>query len=142
MKSYHLARITGLVLCAGLAACSTPQEGKKANELTQKTVEYSCSAQAQQALSVQYTFQGADAVTAKLIYNNQAIDLTRDTGSKTDMVGIAFTGSGYTWTTDKFTLENVGEANGNMLTQQGEQDVNGKTMPVNNILAKSCKVRH
>jgi hypothetical protein len=58
------------------------------------------------------------------------------------MVGIAFTGSGYTWTTDKFTLENVGEANGNMLTQQGEQDVNGKTMPVNNILAKSCKVRH
>lgn len=135
----HLSAALGLVLCGGLAACSSTP--KDTATLTQKTVEYSCGAEGQQALSVQYTFQGAEPMAAKVVYNNQAIDLTRETSDKADLVGNTFRGNGYTWTTDKFTVENVQSKNGNMLTQDGRQTVNGNTVAVSNILAKQCKVR-
>jgi hypothetical protein len=35
----------------------------------------------------------------------------------------------------------VQSKNGNMLTQDGRQTVNGNTVAVSNILAKQCKVR-
>lgn len=134
----HLSSALGLVLCAGLAACSTT---KDAGELTQKNVEYTCGTDGQQALSVQYTFQGNEPIGAKVVYKDQAIDLNRETSGKADIVGNTFKGNGYTWSTQKFTLENVGSVSGDMLTQDGTQTVNGNKVAVSNILAKQCKVR-
>lgn len=141
MNTRHLTRIAAFSLCTGLAACASPDHGKKAEELSQKTVHYECGAHGQQALDVQYTFQGSDPVTAKIVYDNQAIDLTRDTGSKTDMVGNTFTGNGYAWSTDKFTRDDVQHANGSMLTQDVEQNVGGRNAPMHTILVKDCKAK-
>lgn len=140
MTKYPLSGALAAVMCATLAACSTTGNADKVNQLSQKTVQYQCSAQGQRTVSleVQYTFQGNDPVTAQVIYDNQAIALTRATNSKTDMVGDTFTGNGYTWTTGKFTQENAGQVNGNMLTRQ-ETSVNTTGAPVNTILARNCR---
>ena len=133
-----LIATTGIVLCAGLAACTTPRD---ATQLSQKTVHYACGPQgAQQPLTVQYTFQGGEALAAKVIYNTQAVDLTRATASNADMVGNTFRGNGYTWTTDKFNYDTVGETHGNMLTQDVVQTVNGQQTTVSNIIANNCMV--
>ncbi|UYO93271.1 hypothetical protein [Pollutimonas sp. M17] len=132
----NLTAIAGVMMCIGLAACSTP---KDARELSQKTVEYGCGPGSNQALSVQYTFQGEEALAAKVIYQNQAVDLTRATTSNADMVGNTFRGNGYTWTTDKFTRENAGEAEGRMLTQDAQQTLGSTTSSVGNVLVKDCR---
>ncbi|WP_397475563.1 hypothetical protein [Pusillimonas sp.] len=127
-----------VVLCAGLAACAAPRD---TTQLSQKTVHYACGPQgAQQPLTVQYTFQGAEALAAKVIYNTQAVDLTRATASNADMVGNTFRGNGYTWTTDKFNYDTVGQTQGNMLTQDVVQTVNGQQTTVSNIIANNCMV--
>lgn len=133
----NLIALSGVILCAGLAACGTP---KDARELSQKTVEYRCGASGEQPLSVQYTFQGKEPLGAKVVYQNQAVDLTRATTSNADMVGNTFRGNGYTWTTDKFDFDNVGTVNGNMLTRDASQTVNGQNTAVSNILVKDCRV--
>ncbi len=133
----NFAIIGSVILCAGLAACGTP---KDAQELSQKTVEYRCGAGGDQPLSVQYTFQGNEPLAAKVVYNNQAIDLTRTTSNNTEVIGNTFRGNGYTWTTEKFTSDNVNTVNGNMFTQETTQVVNGQNSAVSNILAKDCKV--
>jgi hypothetical protein len=142
MITRPLTCIAAVSLCAGLAACASTGHDMKPQELSQKTVHYECGAHGQQALDVQYTFQGSDPVAAKLIYNSQAIDLTRDTGSKTDMVGDTFTGNGYTWATEKFTRDDTSRARGSMLTQDTQQPAaNGQGAALtHNILAKDCKV--
>ncbi|HEY9573681.1 MAG TPA: hypothetical protein VIR76_11245 [Pusillimonas sp.] len=134
----NLTAIAGVIACLGLAACSTP---KDAQQLSQKTVEYGCGPGADQPLSVQYTFQGDEPLAAKVIYQNQAVDLTRATTSNADMVGNTFRGNGYTWTTEKFTREDVGTVNGNMLTQDTQQVVNGQSPSVSNVLVKDCKAQ-
>jgi membrane-bound inhibitor of C-type lysozyme len=131
-----LTAISGVILCAGLAACTTP---KDTQELSQKTVEYRCGPGGEQPLSVQYTFQGTEPLAAKVIYRNQAVDLTRATTSNADMVGNTFRGNGYTWTTDKFTFDTVGTVKGNMLTQDSQQAVGGQTTAVSNIIVKDCQ---
>src|SRR3546814_7738756 len=83
----NLTAIAGVIACLGLAACSTP---KDAQQLSQKTVEYGCGPGADQPLSVQYNFQGDEPLAAKVIYQNQAVDMTRATTSKPDMVGNTF----------------------------------------------------
>ncbi len=134
----NLTAIAGVMMCVGLAACSTP---KDARELSQKTVQYGCGPGSDQPLSVQYTFQGDEPLAAKVIYQNQAVDLTRATTSNADMVGNTFRGNGYTWTTEKFTRENAGQVNGNMLTQETQQVASGKTSSVGNVLVKDCKAQ-
>jgi membrane-bound inhibitor of C-type lysozyme len=134
----NLTAIAGVMMCVGLAACSTP---KDARELSQKTVEYGCGPGANQPLTVQYTFQGEEALAAKVIYQNQTVDLTRATTSNADMVGNTFRGSGYTWTTEKFTRENAGQVNGNMLTQDAQQTATGTASSVGNVLVKDCKAQ-
>ncbi|RTZ41638.1 hypothetical protein EKL30_13840 [Candidimonas sp. SYP-B2681] len=133
----NLIALSGVFLCAGLAACGTP---KDAQELTQKTIQYRCGASGQQRLAVQYTFQGAEALNAKVVYNKQSLDLARDNSSTADMVGNTFRGSGFTWTTDKLTPENASTVHGNTLTQEAPKVINGQKVVVNNILAKDCKV--
>ena len=126
-------------MCAGLAACSAPRD---AQELSQKTVQYGCGPGGSQPMSVQYTFQGKEALAAKVIYQNQAVDLTRSTASNADVLGNTFRGNGYTWTTDKFDYDTVGQVAGKMLTQDVQQYANnppGQPAPVSNILVKDCR---
>lgn len=132
----NLTVIAGLILCGGLTACVAPRD---AQELSQKTVEYGCGPGADQPMTVQYTFQGPEALAAKIIYRNQAVDLTRATTNNADMVGNTFRGNGYTWTTDKFTWDDVNTVNGKMLTQDTAQVVNGQSSMVGNVLVKDCK---
>lgn len=134
----NLTAVAGVILCAGLAACSTPQ--KSTQELSQQTVEYNCGQGSTQPLSVLYTFQGDEPLAAKVVYNNQAVDLTRATTSNVDMVGNTFRGNGYTWTTEKFVRGDVGTVNGKMLTQETQQVVSGQTSTVSNVLVKDCRV--
>ncbi|AHG64965.1 ACP-like domain-containing protein [Advenella mimigardefordensis] len=133
-----LTTLAGLVLCAGLAACSTSNENGK--DLTQQTVEYTCGQGNTQPVSVQYTFQGEEPLAAKVVYANQAMELTRATTSNSDMVGNTFRGNGYTWTTDKFTREDVSSVNGKMLTQDAQQRAGVPGSTVGNVLVKDCKV--
>ena len=130
--------LTGLALCAGLAACSTSNEIGK--DLSQKTVEYSCGQGSTQPLSVQYTFQGEEALGARVVYASQAVELTRATTSNADMVGNTFRGNGYTWTTDKFTRGDVATVDGKMLTQEVQQRGGAQASTVSNVLVKDCKV--
>ena len=127
-----------VMLCAGLAACGTT---KDASRLSQQTVEYACGNEGEQPLTVQYTFQGEDPLAAKVILGDRAIDLNRDTSNKADMVGNTFKGNGFTWTTDKFTAEDVRSVDGNMLTQDSMQTGQGAATATSKILAKQCKVR-
>lgn len=132
-----LTMTAGIIVCAGLTACVAPRDPQ---ELSQKTVQYRCGANSEAPMAVQYTFQGRDPMTAKIMYNNQAVDLPRVTGSNADLVGNTFRGGGYTWTTDKFDVDSVANVNGNMLTQDVQQTVNGQPTAVSNILLNFCKV--
>ncbi len=126
----------GVVLCAGLAACGTTRDE---GELAQKTVEYQCGSGDGQALTAQYTFQGQEALGAKVVFGNKVVDLTRTTTSNADMVGNTFRGNGYTWTTDKFTFDTAGEAKGTMLTQDETAGQAGSNQAAATVLARDCK---
>lgn len=143
MIKHYLTGAAGVALCVTLAACSTTDSHPNAaNQLAQKTVRYECSAQGQRGinLEVQYTFQGTDPVTAQVVYDNQAIAMTRDTNSKANLVGATFTGEGYTWTTGPFTVDNAEKVNGNMLTRS-DAAANAGGQHINTILARNCAVR-
>lgn len=140
MNKYHLTGALGLILCAGLTACSTTHDGQA--ELSQKTVRYECtdSGKHEVDLNVQYTFQGSRPVQAQIIYNAQVITLMHNTGGKADMVGETFSGNGYTWSTGAFTYDNAYDVDGDMLTQSTVQTSNGQTTSADTILARDCEV--
>ena len=126
----------GIALCAGLAACSST---KDAQHLSQKTVEYACGPESV-PLSAQYTFQGEQALAARVLYMNQVIELNRATANNADMVGNTFRGGGYTWTTDKFVEGDVEDAKGLMLTRESAQPGAAQASNVGSMLARDCKV--
>ena len=113
MKKTQALLFAGIA-AIGLAGCAGSPDSR---ELSQQTVEYGCGPGGEQPLTVQYTFQGQDALSARIVHMNQAIDMTRVTSSHADMVGNTFRGGGYTWITDKFDIDDVDEVDGNMLTQ-------------------------
>src|SRR5690554_1080033 len=67
MKKPYMFLLAGMVL--GLAGCAGTADRQ---ELSQKTVEYGCGPGGEQPLTVQYTFRGEEAVSARLIYMTQA----------------------------------------------------------------------
>lgn len=113
MKKTQMLLFAGIA-AIGLAGCAGSPDSR---ELSQKTVEYRCGPGGEQPLTVQYTFQGEEALSARLVHMNQAIDMTRVTSGHADMVGNTFRGGGYTWVTGKFDVDDVDEVNGDMLTQ-------------------------
>lgn len=144
MIKRYLTASAGAALCVTLAACSTtPRHNPNAdNQLVQKTVHYECHAPGDRRvnLEAQYTFQGTGAVTAQVIYDDQAIPMTRDTNSKANLVGDTFTGNGYTWTTGQFTVDTAEKVNGNMLTRSDAVAASGGGH-ANTILARNCVVQ-
>lgn len=107
--------LAALVAAAGLTACTTPHSP---NQLAQKTVNYQCGPGGQDPLTVQYTFQGRDALSARIIYQNQVVLLPRATATNLDMVGNTFRSDNYTWTTEAFEYDTVDSARGDMLTRE------------------------
>jgi membrane-bound inhibitor of C-type lysozyme len=132
-----LTLVAGLTLCAGLAACATPRD---AQQLSQKTVEYACGVEST-PVTAHYTFQGGQALAARVIHQNQVIELDRSTTNNTDIVGNTFRGGGYTWTTEKFDEGTVQQAKGTMLTRDAA--LQGAVQPANvdTMLLRDCVVR-
>jgi len=127
-----------LIGCAALTACTTPNNP---NELSQHSVSYLCSGpNGQHPLTVQYTFQGDEPLSARLSDQVQSVELQRATNTNAGMVGNTFTGNGYTWTTAKFSPNDLDEAKGKMLTRDVQQQVNGQTNTIDTILAQDCDV--
>lgn len=111
----NLSLIAAAVAVAGLAACAAPHDP---NQLSQKTVNYQCGPGGQDPLTVQYTFQGRDALSARIVYQNQVVQLPRSTATNVDMVGNAFRSDNYTWITQAFDYDSVDSARGEMLTRE------------------------
>lgn len=142
INRFRWTPVLGIALCATLTACSTTGNPSNDNQLAQKTVRYECNAHGQRSvnLEVQYTFQGVEPVTAQVIYDDQAISMTRDTNSKANLVGDTFTGEGYTWTTGQFTVANADKVDGTMLTRS-DASSGHPGEHINTILARGCAVR-
>ena|SRR5690554_2522915 len=102
------------VAAMALAGCGSSPDSR---ELTQKTVEYECGPGGEQPLTVQYTFHGEEAQSARIVYMNQAVDMVRVTVGHADRAGNTFRGAGYTWTTGAFDIDDVDDVDGDMLTQ-------------------------
>ncbi len=143
-----LSVLGALVIVTGLAACTTPHSP---DHVSQATVNYQCGPGGQDPLTVQYTFQGGEALSARVIYQNQVVVLPRSTASNADMVGNTFRSDNYTWVTQKFDYDTVGEARGDMLTREivppvtttpsygtGVVPVPTPTDEVSNIIVRDC----
>ena len=113
MKKTHMFLLAG-VTAIGLAGCASSPDSQ---QLSQKTVEYDCGPGGEQPLSVQYTFRGDEALSARVVHMNQVVDMARVTSGNAEMVGNTFRGGGYTWVTGKFDRDDVDEVDGEMLTQ-------------------------
>jgi len=150
MKKTHILLVT--VLAAGtLAGCAGSSDSQ---QLSQKTVEYACGPGGEQPLTVQYTFRGDEAVSARVIHVNQTVEMVRLNTTHSDMVGNTFRGGGYTWTTGRFDHGDVNDVDGDMLMQDalpsagpGYSTAQGAASPtgaatgtVGNILLRDCRV--
>ncbi len=142
MKKSYMLLLAGVAV-AGLAGCAGSPDSQ---QLSQKTVEYGCGPGGEQPLTVQYTFRGDEALSARVLHMNQAVDMTRVTSSNADMVGNTFRGGGYTWVTGKFDRDDVDEVDGDMLTQDSPAGAAaagaavGNTGMVGTVLLRNCRV--
>lgn len=146
MKKTHMLLLSGAAAIA-LAGCAGPRDSE---QLSQKTVEYGCGPGGEQPLTVQYTFRGNEAISARVIHMNRAVDMTRVTSGNADMVGNTFRGGGNTWVTGKFDRDDVDEVNGDMLLQDTPASAQGgaygaaASAPAGmagTILLRDCRVR-
>lgn len=103
-----------VALSTVLGACAAP---RSPDQLAQKTINYQCGPGGQDLLTVQYTFQGNEALSARVIYQNQVVMLHRATAANTDMVGNTFRSDNYTWITENFDYSTAESARGDMLTR-------------------------
>lgn len=109
----NLKLLGAFAVIAGLTACAAP---RSPDQLSQVTIDYRCGPGGQDPLTVQYTFQGSQAQSARVIYQGQVVMLPRSTVGNADMVGNTFRSNNYTWLTQTFDIDTVGEARGEMLT--------------------------
>lgn len=99
-----------------------------------KEVAYKCGNK--NPLHVMYGFKNGEVVIAQVKYLNKlSPGLFRVTGNQDSNM---FTGNGITWVAEKANAANVDKVNGNMLTQEGIETVNGKQHQVSQIVARSC----
>ncbi|WP_107879553.1 Sec-independent protein translocase family protein [Neisseria animaloris] len=101
-----------------------------------KEVAYKCGNKGQNPLTVMYGFKGGEVVVAQVKYQNKlSPGLFRVIGNND---GNVFTANGITWSTGKADAANVDKVDGNMLTQEGVETVNGKPTQVSQIVTKYC----
>ena len=98
-----------------------------------KEVAYKCG---KNPLNVMYGFKNGEVVIAQVKYQNKlSPGLFRVTGNQDANV---FTANGITWAAEKATAANVDKVNGNMLTQEAVETVNGKQQQVSQIVTRMC----
>ncbi len=149
MTKTHMMLLAGVTALA-LAGCAGPRDSQ---QLSRQTVEYGCGPGGEQPLTVQYTFRGDEAVSARVIHMNQAIDMMRVATGNADMVGNTFRGGGHSWVTGKFDRDDVDEVDGDMLMRdaapggmpQGAPGYGaaqgGQAGMMGTILLRNCQVR-
>lgn len=103
-----------LAVSVVLGGCAAP---RSPDQLSQVTINYQCGPGGQNPLTVQYTFQGDEALSARVIYQGQVVMLRRVTASNADIVSNTFRSDNYTWITQKFDYSTVSSARGDMLTR-------------------------
>lgn len=101
-----------------------------------KEVAYKCGDKGQNKLNVMYGFKGNDVVVAQVKYQGKlSPNLMRVVD---DNDSNSFFGNGIRWTAGKADASNVDQVDGNMLTQEAVETVNGQQTPVSQIVTKSC----
>lgn len=115
---------TVLAVALGLTACTAP---RTPDQISQVSIDYRCGPGGQTPLTVQYTFQGEEPLAARVIYQNQVVELPRSTAKHADMAGNTFRSDSYTWLTQTFDYDNVGSARGEMLTREVVPSVTNNT---------------
>lgn len=101
-----------------------------------KEVAYKCGNKGQNSLNVMYGFKNGKVVVAQVKYQDKVSpNLLRVVDDKDQNV---FTSQGISWIADKATAANVDKVNGNMLTQEGVETVNGQQQQVSQIVTKYC----
>lgn len=101
-----------------------------------KEVAYKCGTNGRNPLTVMYGFKDGEVVVAQVKYQNKISPGLFRVIDNNDMN--VFTGENVTWAADKANAANVDKVNGNMLTQEVMQTVNGKQMQVSQIVTRMC----
>ncbi|UOO81485.1 hypothetical protein LVJ83_11160 [Uruburuella testudinis] len=103
-----------------------------------KEVAYKCGEKGQNPLTVMYGFKDNQVVVAQVKFQDKlSPGLFRVIGDNDQN---SFTANGITWATDKATPATVDKVDGNMLTQQAVETVNGQQQQVSQIVTKYCKL--
>lgn len=103
-----------------------------------KEVAYKCGDKGQNPLTVMYGFKNNQVVVAQVKYQEKlSPGLFRVIGDNDQNT---FTANGITWSAGKATPDNVDKVDGNMLTQQAVETVNGQQQQVSQIVTKYCKL--
>ncbi|MBF0803476.1 MULTISPECIES: hypothetical protein [unclassified Neisseria] len=101
-----------------------------------KEVAYKCGNKGQNPLNVMYGFKNGEVVVAQVKYQNRlSPGLMRVVGNDDQNI---FAGGGITWAAGKATAANVDKVDGNMLTQEAVETVNGRQQQVSQIVTRSC----
>ncbi|MCS4533589.1 hypothetical protein [Neisseria montereyensis] len=101
-----------------------------------KEVAYKCGNNGQNPLTVMYGLKDGEVVVAQVKYQNKTSPGLFRVIDNNDMN--VFVGENITWATDKANAANVDKVNGNMLTQEVMQTVNGQQMQVSQIVTRMC----
>lgn len=103
-----------------------------------KEVAYKCGDKGQNPLTVMYGFKDNQVVVAQVKYQEKlSPGLYRVIGDNDQNT---FTANGITWSANKSTPANVDKVDGNMLTQQAVETVNGQQQQVSQIVTRYCKL--
>lgn len=101
-----------------------------------KEVAYKCGDKGQNKLNVMYGFKGNDVVVAQVKYQDKlSPNLLRIVDDNDQN---SFFGNGIRWSAGKADAATVDQVDGNMLTQEGVEVVNGQQTPVSQIVTKYC----
>ncbi|KPN72673.1 hypothetical protein [Neisseria sp. 83E34] len=101
-----------------------------------KEVVYKCGDKGQNKLNVMYGFKGNDVVVAQVKYQDKlSPNLLRVVD---DNEQNRFFGNGVVWSSGKADATNVDKVDGNMLTQEAVEVVNGQPTQVSQIVTKYC----
>ncbi|HFC8517223.1 TPA: hypothetical protein ACFP41_000056 [Neisseria weaveri] len=150
--------VPAAILMATLTACSTPMQKpvkadaakataaqtapKASNESVKieasKEVAYACGPSGKEKLRVTYGISKNEVVVAQVLFREKASPILFRVNSQTD--SNTFANQGITWSAEKADAANLDKVDGNMLTQEAVEVVNGKKTQVSQIVTKYCKL--
>ncbi len=152
---YSMKKMTSLmgvtVLALSMAACTTTQEPKSdapkqdAEATTihfdrKVEVAYACGQKGNDKVRVMYAVntQNNQVVLAQVLFQNTLSPVLARVDADGDLN--RFSSNGITWVADKATGSQVDKVDGNMLMQSEVQEVNGKKVPIEQIVTRYCQL--